>query len=105
MPQSEPRNPFYLLLMLASVLFVATALAIAVVPTLENKAREAGQAPPPSPFRDALRGEAGSRWLLYEVGAIVVFGVLSMALDRLRTLKKQRAAVTIPPSGDEPPSS
>ncbi|HEV3256675.1 MAG TPA: hypothetical protein VG013_07350 [Gemmataceae bacterium] len=104
MAPSEPRNPFYWLLMLASVLFVATALAIAVVPTLENKAREAGQPPPPSPFRDALRGEAGSRCLLYEVGAVLVFGFLSMALDRLRSLKKPRAVVTIPPA-DKPPSS
>ena len=35
---AEPRNPLYLLLLLASLLFVVTALAYAVVPTLEQKA-------------------------------------------------------------------
>src|SRR5438270_7738055 len=104
MAPSPSRNPFYLLLMLASVLFVATALAVAVVPALEHKAREAGQAPPPSPFRDALRGDAGARCLLYEAGAVILLAVLSMALDRLRSLKKQRAEVTMPPGNDRPPS-
>src|SRR6516164_8949115 len=51
----EPRNPFYFLLLFASVLFVVTALAYAVVPVLEEKARDAGEEPPPSAFRDALR--------------------------------------------------
>jgi hypothetical protein len=90
----EPRNPFYLLLLLASVLFVVTALAYAVVPTLEEKAKEAGEYPPPSAMRDALRNE-GWRWLLVEVAAMVVLGVASMGLDRLRRLKKERAEATI----------
>jgi hypothetical protein len=90
MRSSEPHNPFYLLLLLASVLFAATALGYALVPSLEEKAVEAGQVPPHSPFRDALRTD-GWKWLLYEVGAMIVFGVLSMGLDRLRTLKKERA--------------
>ncbi len=50
----EPRNPLYLLLLVAGVLFVATAFAYAVVPVLEQKALEAGQAPPPSPLRARL---------------------------------------------------
>ena len=104
MPQSEPRNPFYLLLLIASVLFVATALAYALVPSLEHKARDAGQAPPPSPFRDALR-EDGPRWLFYELGAMVAFGLLSMGLDRLRSLQKERAQEKMPPTGDQPPPS
>lgn len=83
----EPHNPFYLLLLLVSLLFVMTALAYAVVPTLEQKAAEAGQMPPSSPFRDALR-EDGWRWLLYQVAAIVVLSFLSMGLDRLRSLRK-----------------
>jgi len=91
MSLSEPHNPFYLLLLLASLLFVATALAYAFVPTLEEHAVEAGQVPPRSAFREALRSD-GWRWLLYELGAMIVFGVLSMVLDRLRTLKKERAA-------------
>ncbi|HEY7424149.1 MAG TPA: hypothetical protein VH682_07925 [Gemmataceae bacterium] len=103
MTTNEPRNPLYLLLLLASLLFVVTALAYAVVPTLEQKATDAGQPPPPSVFRDALRKD-GWRWLLYEVGAVVVLSVASMAVDRLRTLQKQRAGATIPPVKEEKPS-
>jgi hypothetical protein len=103
MTNREPRNPLYLLLLLASLLFVVTALAYAVVPVLEQKAREAGEAPPPSAFRDALRTD-GWRWLLYEVGAVVVLSVASMTVDRLRTLQKQRDDVTIPPVPEEKPS-
>jgi hypothetical protein len=101
MPQREPRNPFYILLMLASVVFVATALAVAMVPILEQKAREAGQNPPPSPFRDALRGEQGLTWLAGEAVGVVVLGLLSMGLDRLRSLKKARAAATIASTDDD----
>jgi hypothetical protein len=89
MSNSEPRNPFYMLLLLASVLFVGTALAYALVPSLEEKALEAGQTPPQSTFREALRSD-GWRWLLYEVAAIVVLSALCMGLDRLRSLKKER---------------
>jgi hypothetical protein len=101
MPASEPRNPFYLLLLVASVLFVITALAYGVVPILEEKAAEAGQPPPPSAFRDALRAD-GWKWLLIEVAAMIVLALLSMGLDRLRSLQKQRAAATMPPSGGNP---
>jgi hypothetical protein len=96
MTTREPRNPLYLLLLLASLLFVVTALAYAVVPILEQKARDAGEPPPPSAFRDVLRKD-GWRWLLYEVGAIVVLSVASMAVDRLRTLKNPRGEGTIAP--------
>ncbi len=92
---SEPRNPLYFLLLLVSLLFVMTALAYALIPVLEQKAVEAGSPPPPSPFRDSLRADGGA-WLLYEVAAIVVIALLSMALDRLRALKKERAAGTMP---------
>ncbi len=100
----EPRNPLYLLLLLASLLFVVTALAYAVVPTLEQKARDAGQPPPSSEFRDALRND-GWRWLLYEVVAVVVLSIASMAVDRLRGLQKSPGDVTIPPMQKENPSS
>jgi hypothetical protein len=100
---TEPRNPFYLLLLLASGLFVVTALATGVVPVLEEKAREMGKPPPPSAFRDALR-RGGWLWLLYEAGAIFILGVLSMWLDRLRRLQKERAAPTIPPVTHGPSS-
>jgi hypothetical protein len=100
----EPRNPFYFLLLLTSLLFVVTALAYAVVPVLEEKARDAGQAPPPDPWRDSLRRD-GWLWLLCEVAAMVVFGLLSMLLDRLRRLQKERAESTMgPPSKPDVPS-
>lgn len=97
MPQpAEPRNPFYILLLLISLAFVLTALAYAVVPVLEQKAREAGEEPPPSPFRDSLR-ESGWKWLLYEVAAMVVAGLLSMGLDRWRRYRQENISAK-PPS-------
>ena len=95
MPSSEPRNPLYILLLLAGLVFVVTALAYAVVPVLEQKALDAGQPPPPSPFRDALRAH-GWLWLLAEVGVVAVLSVASMVVDRLRSLQKERAEGTIP---------
>jgi hypothetical protein len=100
---AEPRNPFYFLLLLASLLFVVTALAYAIIPVIEEKARDAGEPPPPSAWRDSLRND-GWLWLLYLVGAMVLFGLLSMGLDRLRRLQKERAQETIPPA-NEPPNS
>jgi hypothetical protein len=105
MNDREPRNPFYLFLLLVGLVFTVTALAYAIVPTLEDKARAAGEIPPPSPVRDALRQD-GWKWLLVEVAALVVFGLLSMGLDRLRRLQKERAAakITPEPQTSEPPS-
>jgi hypothetical protein len=103
MTTREPRNPLYLQLLLASLLFVVTALAYAVVPILEQNATDAGQPPPPSEFRDALRKD-GWRWLLYEVAAVVVLSIASMTVDRLRILQKQRHGATIPPVNEEKPS-
>jgi hypothetical protein len=82
----EPRNWFYLLLNLASLAFVVTALAYAIVPVLEEKAADAGRRPPPSPLRDALRRD-GWWWLLVEVGLVVAFALASMGLDRWRQRK------------------
>ena len=98
----EKRNPLYLLLLLASLLFVLTALAYALIPTLEEKAVEAGSPPPPSALRDALRHD-GWKWLLYEVAAVIIIGLASMWEDsrRLRRLQKERAAVTIAPTNPE----
>jgi hypothetical protein len=100
MSESEPRNPFYLLLLLVSLLFVITALAYAVVPVLVEKAIQAGQPPPSSPLREALRRD-GWIWLLAQVGGIILLSFLSMGLDRLRSLRKERQAVIIPPAGDK----
>ena len=47
----EPRNWYYALLNAASVVFVVTVLAYALVPVLEQKAAQAGQPAPPSAFR------------------------------------------------------
>jgi hypothetical protein len=103
MTPSEPRNPFYFLLLLAGLVFTATALALAVVPVLEEKARDAGRPPPPSALRDGLRQD-GWKWLLYEVAAVAVLALLSMGLDRLRSLQKERAAGTISPTDKDPSS-
>ncbi len=101
---SEPRNPLYLLLLLVSLAFVATALAYALIPVLEQKAAEAGNPAPPSPFREGLR-EHGGTWLLVELVVMVVLAFLSMGLDRLRALKKARVANTMPPPEDSRGSS
>jgi hypothetical protein len=93
---SEPRNPFYLLLLLVSLLFVMTALAYALVPTLEGMAFDAGHDVEHSAVRDSLVND-GWLWLLVEVGVIVVLGLASMGYDRLRSLQKERSQATIPP--------
>src|SRR5262245_36721495 len=97
----EPRNPFYILLILVSFLFVITALAYALVPTLEQKAADLGQPAPPSPVRDSLR-QNGWQWLLYQVGAMTVLSLLSMGLDRLRRLQKDQAVDKITPEENNP---
>lgn len=103
MSVSEPRNPFYILLLIVGLLFVMTALAVAVVPVLEKKAAQAGSPPPPSEFRDYLRTD-GWQLLLWEVGALIILSILSMGLDRLRRLQNDRAAGTIPPAEQSSPS-
>jgi hypothetical protein len=79
---------------LASLAFSVTALAYAVLPVWEQQARDAGQPLGPSPFLDALR-EHGTNWLLVELVAMIVFGLVSMGLDRLRSLKKERLESSI----------
>jgi uncharacterized membrane protein len=81
--KAPPRNWFYALLNLASLAFVATALAYAVVPVLEQNAAEAGNPAPALPFRSALR-ENGWWWLLIEAGIIGILALASMGLDRWR---------------------
>jgi hypothetical protein len=100
--QSEPRNPFYLLLLVVGMIFIATVLAYAVVPVIEQKAMDAGQMPPPSPFRDALR-EDGWKWVLIEVGLMVVLGLASMGLDRWRRARQERASQSETTKVEAPP--
>src|SRR5437667_220725 len=101
MAKKEPPNPFYFLLMIAGLVFTITVLAVAIVPVLEEKATAAGSPPPPDAFRDALRTD-GVQWVLWEVLAVIVFGLLSMGLDRLRRLQKERAEAKIPPVEETP---
>jgi hypothetical protein len=101
--QREPRNPFYFLLMVVCLVFVATCLAYVVVPWMEDKATEAGQQPPPSAWRESLRQE-GEIWLLSEVGILALFAFCGMGLDRVRSLRKERQTGTIPPPEINMPS-
>src|SRR5262245_37549146 len=93
----EPHNPFYFLLLAASVRFVATALAYGVVPQLEEQMPAGGQPAPRTAFGEALRAD-GHWWLMAEVAAMTLFALLSMGLDRLRSLQKPPSAGTIPSS-------
>ena len=93
----EPRNPLYILLLVVGVLFAVTAFSYAIMPMLEQKALEAGQTLPPSPFRETLRAYGGIA-LLVELAVVVVLSIASMVWDRLRTLKKERTQGTIPPT-------
>jgi hypothetical protein len=93
MKGSEPRNPFYFLLLLIGLVFVLTVLAYALVPVLEQKALDAGVVPPPSPLRDALRRD-GWKWVLGEVALLVAVGLLSMGLDRYRRWRHERSQTT-----------
>lgn len=103
-PSTEPRNPFYLLLLLAGVLFTVTVLAVAVLPALEKRWLDAGEQAPPSPLRDAL-DEHGLTLVLWETAAIIVFGLASMGLDRYRRLQRERAAATMPSTESTPAPS
>jgi|GEM_PF-3224970 uncharacterized membrane protein len=106
-PKAEPRNPFYVLLVVVSLLFVVTALAYALVPALEQKAADAGSPPPPSPIRDSLRSD-GWLWLLCEGAAIVVLALLSMGLDRWRRWRcppePEHVAAPASPADGPPPT-
>ena len=90
---SEPRNPFYLLLLVVGVLFTLTIFAYLFVPILEQKAREMGEVPPPSPFRDALRTN-GWKWVLAELAVLFVLCLASMGLDRYRRYQAERETTT-----------
>jgi len=102
MTSSEPRNPFYLLLLIVGLLFVVTLLAVLLVPMLMEKAEQAGAEVPKEGFHQVVKRD-GVWWVVYEVAALVVLSLLSMGLDRLRSLKKERATDTIPP-GEHPSS-
>jgi hypothetical protein len=104
MTQTEPRNPFYILLLLVGLLFVITLLAVVLVPMMMEKAASAGGDVPKEGFHQLVKRD-GIWWVLYEVIAIIVLSLLSMGLDRLRSLQKERTARTIPPSDPASPPS
>lgn len=81
--EREPRNLFFDLLIPASVIFVVTVLAYSLVPwhTL------------PAWFQ-----EHGWKALLVEVAVIIVLGLASMVLDRMRSLRKARESSTMGPA-------
>jgi hypothetical protein len=89
----EPRNPFYLMLLIVGMGFIITVLAYALVPWLEDAAERAGTKPPPSPFRDALKNQ-GWIWVLVEVALLVILGLASMGLDRYRRWQQEKTAAT-----------
>ena len=96
-------NPLYVLLLLAGLVFVLTALAVALVPEIEQKAIDAGNPPPPSEFRDALRTQ-GWKWLVYEVVVVIALAIASMALDSRRSLQNASGQATISSDPSTPTS-
>ncbi|MBM3995186.1 MAG: ABC transporter ATP-binding protein [Planctomycetes bacterium] len=101
---SEPSNPFYYLLLVVGLVFIVTVLAYAVIPVIEQKAMDAGQMPPDSPFRDALRND-GWKWVLAEVALLVVLGLASMGLDRWRRWHAESETSAAPNEDPKPPSA
>ncbi|MSQ95705.1 MAG: hypothetical protein EXR98_14260 [Gemmataceae bacterium] len=88
---AEPRNPFYLMLLIAGLVFIVTVLAYVLVPWMEEKAKDAGAFVPPredSWFRNGLHKD-GWKWVLGEVAVLVVLGLASMGLDRYRRWKTE----------------
>jgi hypothetical protein len=71
--KSEARNPFYVLLLLFSVIFAVTALAYAVVPW---------------DAQPAWLQARGWQLILLELAAIILFGLASLGLDRVRSRKE-----------------
>jgi len=97
----EPRNPFYLLLLIVGLIFVITLLAVVLVPILMDKAQAAGAEVPKEGFHQLIKRD-GIWWVVAQAVALVILGIASMVLDRLRSLKKERAARTISAQSQNP---
>ena len=80
----DPRNPFYLLLLLVGLIFVITLLAAVMVPILMDKAQAAGAEVPKEGFHQLIKRD-GVWWVVAEVVVLVILSIASMVLDRLRT--------------------
>lgn len=80
----KTRNPFYVLLLVASTAFVATALGYLIGPMVQQQAREHPQAGP-GPGSLALAAWLERRAptvLAVEIGLMLAAGLLAMATDR-----------------------
>ena len=99
--KSEPHNPFYLLLLIASLFFVVTALAYALIPMLESSSELGEQSS--SGLRKSLRDD-GWLWLLIELGLMIVLALASMILDRsrLRRLQNDSSQAKMPSPSEKP---
>ncbi len=79
-PTKPRRNWFFTLLIPASAAFAITAVALAVIPVIEDRAIQAGVAPPASDLREALRRD-GWMWLLVETAVVIVLSMCAMIWD------------------------
>jgi hypothetical protein len=79
-PAPERRNWFFTLLIPAGIAFTVTAVALAIIPVLEDRAAQAGHTAPTSGFREALRRD-GWLWLLIETGVVIVLALAAMIWD------------------------
>ncbi|MFL5329115.1 MAG: hypothetical protein ACJ8C4_09370 [Gemmataceae bacterium] len=79
-PPPQRRNWFFTLLIPAGIAFTVTAVALAIIPVIEDRAAQAGHAAPPSGFREALRRD-GWLWLLIETGVVIVLAIAAMVWD------------------------
>ena len=88
MRRKPPRNPFYTLLMVASLLFVVTTLGYLVGPFVEQRAIDG------TGKRSALVSWFDRRGVLalaIEFGAMCVLALLAVATDRHFTARKGAA--------------
>lgn len=79
-PPVQRRNWFFTLLIPVSIVFAVTAIALAVIPVIEERAAQAGNPPPHSAMRDALRRN-GWIWLLIEAGVVTALSLAAMMWD------------------------
>ena len=80
-PASTPINPFWKAVVVSGFLFVGTALAILTTPLGDQL----------SPGNIFMR-KHGALLAAIEVGAVLVTGVLAMALDQRQSRKVQRSS-------------
>jgi len=83
MADSPRRNWFFTLLIPASGAFAVTAIALAIIPVLEDRAALAGDTTPTTGLRASLR-ENGWYWLLIETGVVIALSIAAMTWDWLQ---------------------